>query len=159
MSTYSQHYHQFQEQPLYIDPHAFAYSHYDPRRSKTPTDSLINHTGHSPGALTTTPPLSRNPSQPPEPPRDQILEQMLWDNGTPSNSPSSIRTPDGETFEVEMLDSESMSNFYHQDGNTMSTQSAHDAIPALDSTMFFAGPAPFSNHGMLVGLRFLSPLI
>ncbi|KAH7391836.1 hypothetical protein BKA66DRAFT_413171 [Pyrenochaeta sp. MPI-SDFR-AT-0127] len=153
MSTYSQHYHQFQEQPLFIDPHAFDYGHYDPRRSKTPTDSLINHTGRSPGALTTTPPLSRNPSQPPEPSRDQFPEQMLWDNGSASNSPSSVRTPDGESFEVEMLDSESMRNFYNQNGNTMSTQTTHNTIPAMDSTMFFTDQAMFSDQVLQAALN------
>ena len=150
MSTFSQHYQHFQEQPLFIDPHTFAYGQHDTRRSKTPTDSLINHTGLSPGPLTTTPPLSRNPSQPPEPSRDQLPDQMLWDNGSLSNSPTSVRTPDGDSFEVEMLDTESIRNFYHQNGNTMSTQGSHNAIPAVDSSMFFTAQGTISDQGVLV---------
>ncbi|CAO2648964.1 Nn.00g099130.m01.CDS01 [Neocucurbitaria sp. VM-36] len=153
MSTFSQHYQHFHEQPLFIDPHTFVYSQHDTRRSKTPTDSLINHTGLSPGPLTTTPPLSRNPSQPPEPSRDQLPDQMLWDNGSLSNSPTSVRTPDGESFEVEMLDSESIRNFYHQNGNTMSTQGSHNAIPAVDSSMFFTAQGTISDQAIQAALH------
>jgi hypothetical protein len=78
---------------------------------KTPTDSPINHSGLSPIPLTATPPLSRNPSRPPEPPRDQTPDDMPWDTGGLSNSPKSVRTPDVDPFEVEMLDS-AVRNFY-----------------------------------------------
>jgi len=149
MSTFSQQYH-FQEQPIFIDPHAFSLGHYDPGRHKTPTDSLINHTGLSPTPLTTTPPLSRNPSRPPEPLRDHPPDHLLWDNGSLSNSPTSVRTPDGDSFEVEMLDSESIRNFYHQNGANMSTQASHNAVPAVDATMFYTPNGTISDHGMCV---------
>jgi hypothetical protein len=149
MSTYSQHYHHYQEQPLFIDPHAFVYGQYDTRRSKTPTDSLLNHTGLSPGPLST-PPLSRNQSRQPELPQDQPPEQLLWDNGSSSNSPTSVRTPDGsESFEVEMLDSDPIPNYYHHNGNNMSTQSSHSAIPAMDSSMLFTAQGTLSDQGLL----------
>jgi hypothetical protein len=149
MSTYSQHYHHYEEQPLFADPHAFVYGQYDARRSKTPTDSLINHTGLSPGPLST-PPLSRIQSQQPELPRDQPPEQLLWDNGSSSDSPTSVRTPDGsESFEVEMLDSDAIPNYYHHNVNTMSTQGSHNAIPAMDSSMLFTAQGTFSDQGSL----------
>ncbi|KAH7077368.1 hypothetical protein FB567DRAFT_535115 [Paraphoma chrysanthemicola] len=140
MSTFSQQYQHFQ-QPPFFDPYTFASGHYDTGREKTPTDSLINHTGHSPIPLITTPPLSRNASRPPEPPRDQPPEHLLWDNVSPSDSPTSVRTPDGESFEVEMLDAD-VRNFYHHNGMNMSTQVSHNAIPAEDTSMFF------SNHAI-----------
>jgi hypothetical protein len=149
MSTFSQQYH-FQDQPIFIEPHAFSLGHYDPGRHKTPTDSLINHTGLSPTPLTTTPPLSRNPSRPPEPLRDHTPDHLLWDNGSLSNSPTSVRTPDGDSFEVEMLDSESIRNFYHHNGANMATQASHHAVPAVDSSMFFTPNGTISDHGMSV---------
>jgi hypothetical protein len=148
MSTFSQQYH-FQEQPLFVDQHAFTFGHYDPGRHKTPTDSLINHTGLSPIPLTTTPPLSHNPSRPPEPPRDHPPDHLLWDNGSLSNSSTSVGTPDGESFEVDMLDSESMRNFYHQNG-VMPTQVSHNAVPAVDSSMFFTPNGTISDQGMSI---------
>ncbi|KAF1838316.1 hypothetical protein BDW02DRAFT_14199 [Decorospora gaudefroyi] len=143
MSTYSQHY-QYQEQPLFIDPHAFFSAQHDSRRSKTPTDSLINHTGLSPGPLTTPPLMSRNHSQQPELPRDQPPEHILWENGSSSNSPTSVRTPDGESSEVDMLDSD---YYYNHIASTMSTQSAHNAIPAMDSSMLFTAHGTLSDQG------------
>jgi hypothetical protein len=149
MSMYQeQHYHAFSEQPLFVDPHAFVYGgQYDARqRSKTPTDSLLNHTGLSPGPLATPPPLSRGPSQQPELLQDP--EHMLWDNGSSSTSPTSVRTPDGESFEVEMLDSESMRNYYHQTGNNVASHTPHNALPAMDSNMLFTAHGTFSDQGM-----------
>lgn len=75
---------------------------------------------------------------------------MLWDDGSLSNSPTSVKTPDGELFEVEMLDSESMRNFYHQTGVNMSTQVSHNAIPAVDNGMFLTPQGSISDHGMSV---------
>jgi hypothetical protein len=147
MSAYSQHY-AYSEQPLFVDPHAFVYGgQYDARqRSKTPTDSLVNHTGLSPGPLTTTPPLSRGPSQQPELLQDP--EHMLWDNGSSSTSPTSVRTPDGDSFEVEMLDSESMRNYYHQNGNTMPAQTTPNRLPTMDSSMMFTAQGTFSDQAV-----------
>jgi hypothetical protein len=39
-------------------------------------------------------------------PRDQASDRMVWDDGSHPNSPTSVRTPDGDSFEVEMLDSD-----------------------------------------------------
>jgi hypothetical protein len=149
MSMFDEPYHpNFHQQSLFFDPHTFPLGHYDTtRRDKTPTDSLINHTGLSPIPLTATPPLSRNPSRPPEPPRDQPPDHMLWDDGSLSNSPTSVKTPDGESFEVEMLDSDVRS--FYQQGASMSTQVSHNAIPAVDQSMLFTPQGTFSDHGML----------
>ncbi|KAF2033851.1 hypothetical protein EK21DRAFT_57779 [Setomelanomma holmii] len=151
MSTFSQQYQHFQ-QPLFVDPHTFAFGHYDTGREKTPTDSLINHTGHSPIPLTTTPPLSHNPSRPPELPRDQPPDHMFWDNGSLSDSPTSVRTPDGESFEIEMLDSD-VRSFYHQNGVDMSTQVSHNAIPAIDQSMFLTPQGTISDHALQAALN------
>ncbi|KAF2134334.1 hypothetical protein P153DRAFT_110128 [Dothidotthia symphoricarpi CBS 119687] len=146
MSTFSQQY-QFQEQPQFFDPRAFGYGQYDVLRPKTPTDSLLNHTGLSPGPLFTTPPLSRNPSQQPELPQDQLPEHMFWeDHGSLSNSPTSVRTPDPDSFEVEMLDSTLRS--YYQSGNTMSTQAPQDAIPVMDTGMFLTPQGTISDQAI-----------
>lgn len=83
---------------------------------------------------------------------------MLWDNGSPSDSPTSLRTPDGESFEVEMLDSESIRNFYHQTGVNMSTQVTHNAIPAVDHGMILTPQGLFSDDGMLVNVQAIPSL-
>jgi len=141
-----QQYQYYQQTSLLFDPNALAVNQYGTGREKTPTDSLINHTGLSPIPLTATPPLTRNPSRPPELPRDQPApDQMLWDDGSLSNSPTSVRTPDGESFEVEMLDQD-MRTFYQHNGVNMSTQASHNAIPALDTNMFFTPQGTISNH-------------
>ncbi|EUC35454.1 hypothetical protein COCCADRAFT_24635 [Bipolaris zeicola 26-R-13] len=148
MSTYSQQYHTYPDQALFVDPHAFVFGgQYDARqRSKTPTDSLVNHTGHSPGPLATPPPLSRGPSQQPELLQDP--EHMLWDNGSSSTSPTSVRTPDGDSFEVEMLDSDSMRNYYHQNGNTVASQTSPTGLPTMDSSMLFTAHGTFSDQAV-----------
>jgi hypothetical protein len=146
MSTFEEPYHQYFSQQLYVDPNAFTLANYDAGGNKTPTDSLINHTGLSPVPLTATPPHSRHASRPPEPPRDQLPDHMLWDDGSLSNSPTSVKTPDGESFEVEMLDSD-VRNFYSE-GMNMSTQVSHNAIPAVDQSMIFTSQNTFSDHSM-----------
>ena len=75
---------------------------------------------------------------------------MLWDNGSNSNSPTSVRTPDGDSFEVEMLDSESIRNYYHQNAVNMSTQVSHNAVPAVDTSMLMTPQGTFSDHGTLI---------
>lgn len=143
MSTFPPQY-PYQPQQLFFEQQSlFELAQNVAGRSKTPTDSLVNHTGLSPGGyspgplITTPPPLSRNPSQQPVPSQEQIPEQSFWDNASFSNSPTSVRTPDNDSFEVEMLDSD-MRTFYHQDTTTMSTQASHNTIPAVDSTMYFS---------------------
>lgn len=151
MSTFSQHYQhqQFPQHTLCVDPHTLTFAQYATRREKTPTESLINHSGLSPITLTNTPPLSRQSSRPPEPPRDPPFDHMLLDNGSSSNSPTSVRTPDGESFEVDMLDPE-MSNYYHQTSMSMSTQAHHTSIPAVDSNMFYTSQSTISDFGGLM---------
>jgi hypothetical protein len=148
MSMFDEQYQYFQPQSLLFDPHAFAINQHDSGREKTPTDSLLNHSGLSPIPLTATPPLSRNPSRPPGLPRDQPApDHMLWEDGSLSNSPTSVRTPDGDSFEVEMLDSD-VRAFYQQNGVGMSTQVSHNTIPAVNTNMFFTPQGNISDQGM-----------
>lgn len=150
MSTFPPQY-PYQPQQFFYEPHALGLAHDDSQRSKTPTDSLQNHTGASPGSyspgplFTTSPSLSRHPSQQPIPSQEQLPDQTYWDNGSISNSPTSVKTPDNDSFEVEMLDSE-IGRFYHQDTNIMSTQSSHNNIPAVDSNMFYSSQNVFSDQ-------------
>lgn len=152
MSTFPPQF-QYQPQQLFCDPYTSDFAQNDSRRAKTPTDSLINHTGLSPGGyspgplITTPPPLSRNPSQQPVPSKDQLPEQIFWDNGSFSNSPTSVRTPDNDSFEVDMLDPD-MRSFYHQDSSAMSTQASQNDVPAMDPNMFFTPQGTISDHGM-----------
>lgn len=145
MSTYYQYPH-FPPQTFNFGPQAFLLDYHGAQRSKTPTESLLNHTGLSPGPLTT-PPHSRNPSQPPESIHEQPPEQMLYDNGSVSNSPTSVKTPDGDSFEVEMLDVE-MRNFYDQNFHAMSTQAPNHTVPVTDHGMYFSneGTAFLVHH-------------
>jgi hypothetical protein len=48
-----------------------------------------------------------------------------------------------------MLDSDTIPNYYHHNGNTMSTQGSHIAIPAMDSSMLFTAQGTFSDQGSL----------
>jgi hypothetical protein len=135
------------QQQQFFDPSAFEQSQNAAYRSKTPTDSMINHSGlspanYSPGPLITTPPpLSRHPSQQPVPTQEQVPDQVYWDNGSFSNSPTSVRTPDN----VEMLDNPDMRSFYQQESNVMSTQASNNNVPAVDSNMFFSDQGMFSK--------------
>ena len=58
-----------------------------------------------------------------------------------------MRTPDGESFEVDMLDSDSIRNYYNH-GSTMTTQSPHNAIPTMDSGMLFTAQGTLSDQGL-----------
>lgn len=149
MSTYEEPYQYFSQQ-LFVDQNTYL-ANYDVGGNKTPTDSLINHTGLSPIPLTATPPHSRHASRPPEPSRDHIPDHMLWDDGSLSNSPTSVKTPDGESFEVEMLDSD-VRNFYSE-GMNMSTQVSHNAIPAVDHSMMLTSQHTFSDHTINAALE------
>lgn len=144
MATYQQ-YPPRHEHPLFYDPHSFTHDQYGFPRSKTPTDSLVNHTGYSPGPFLTTPPVSRNPSQPPEPFQDQVPEQLPWDNGSFSDSPT-VMTPDVEPMEVDMVDSSQI--FYDHNGPAMSVPASHSAVSAMDTSMFLAGQGVISDQGM-----------
>lgn len=79
-------------------------------RSKTPTGSLVTHTGFSStGTAAIDAFRSRNNSN--------TLEDMDWQEveapESLSTSPTSVRTPDGDTFEQELVDyPDSMRNFY-----------------------------------------------
>lgn len=141
----------YQQPQQFFDPSAFEQSQNAAYRSKTPTDSMINHSGlspanYSPGPLITTPPpLSRNPSQQPVPTQEQVPDRVYWDNGSFSNSPTSVRTPDNDSFEVDMLDNPDMRSFYQQESSIMSTQASHNNVPAVDSNMFFSDQGIFNK--------------
>lgn len=139
-----QQYNTYHQQSLFADPHTFTFPQYGTGREKTP-ESLVNHSGYSPTPLTATPPLSRNPSRPPEPLRDQPPEHMLYDDGSLSNSPTdSVKTPNDESFEVDMLDDTDVRNYYQ--GVSMSTQVSHNVIPAMDQSMLLPN-GTFSDYG------------
>lgn len=127
--SYNYGYH-YQEQPqvFFTSANTLGYTQYDAQRSKTPT-SLITHPGHSPGPLST-PPQSRNPSQPPE----QAPDQMIWDDavGSQSNSPTSVRTPEDDSFDMEMLDADRNGYYQNPTGEVMTTQVSQDALNAMD---------------------------
>ncbi|KAF2645997.1 hypothetical protein P280DRAFT_532481 [Massarina eburnea CBS 473.64] len=136
----------FQDPQVFVNPQAFVGYDPDAQRSKTPT-SLVNHTGRSPGPLST-PPLSRHVSRGPESLPEHGPEQMVYDDafGSLSNSPTSVRTPDHDSFEVEMLDSQSLRDFYHnhsQNAMMTTTQVSHGPITAMESTMY-----TFNDQGM-----------
>lgn len=137
MATYSQYY-QY--------PNMFQYSQHDSQRPKTPI-SMINHSGFSPGPLST-PPMSRNTSQPPEQLPEQPPDQMTWDDvaGSISNSPTSVRTPDNDAFDIDMLDApEEMRNFYGApNAAMMTTHMSHQTLPALDPNMLFTDQGPLT---------------
>ncbi|CBX97109.1 hypothetical protein LEMA_P102400.1 [Plenodomus lingam JN3] len=145
MATFQQ-YPQQHELPLFQNLHTFPLDQYGFPRSKTPTESLVNHTGYSPGPLITTPPISRNPSQPPEPSQDYTSEPLPWDNGSFSNSPTSVMTPDPESMEVEMIDSSQF--FYPHHAQNMSTQATHGAVSAMDTNMFISGQDVISDQAV-----------
>jgi hypothetical protein len=121
---------------LLLENH-LGYPQFPVQRSKTP-GSLYNHTGLTPtpsGPIST--PQSRDNSQPPpEQPFVQPLEQMNnWDDapdGSYSTSPTSVRTPDENTFDQDMPDA-AFRDFYH---GTQPSQSFQDLdmtdIPFLD---------------------------
>jgi hypothetical protein len=142
-------YQQYQHQPqVFIASDAYGYGQPtgDAQRSKTPS-SLINHSGHSPGPLSTPPPQSRNASQGPEQVPEHV-EQMVYDDafGNYSDSPTSVRTPDDNSFEGEMLDS-SIRDFYHTQNAAMTTQVSQSGLPALETNMYPAAQGPFPDHG------------
>jgi hypothetical protein len=147
MATYPQYYQYSEQAQLLSTSNMFQYSQYDSQRPKTPT-SMINHSGFSPGPLST-PPMSRNTSQQPEQLPEQPPDQIAWDDvtGSISNSPTSVRTPDNDTFDIDMLDApEEIRNFYRApNAAMMTTHISHQTLPALDqSTMFFTDQGPLS---------------
>lgn len=86
--------------------------------------------------------MSRDVSQGPDPPPAQYPEHMVYD-GSASNSPTSVRTPDNDTFEDLMLDSHSMREFYQSDGDMITTQVSHGSVAAVDNSNVF-----ISQQGM-----------
>ncbi|KAF2710405.1 hypothetical protein K504DRAFT_476371 [Pleomassaria siparia CBS 279.74] len=145
MATYTPYNQYHDQQQVLLPSNMFDYNQqYYPQSPKTPTSSsLINHPGLSPGPLST-PPRSRNPSQPPDQLSEQAFEPMAWDDGSGSlsNSPTSVRTPDNETFDCDMLDeSHSMRDFYqNQSRNPAMYNTTHvvqQAHPAMGTTMLF----------------------
>ncbi|KAH7401763.1 hypothetical protein DE146DRAFT_440794 [Phaeosphaeria sp. MPI-PUGE-AT-0046c] len=147
----------FDEQPyqhfthqLFVDPNAYSLGQYDTGRDKTPTDSLINHTGLSPIPLTATPPYSRHASRQPEPSQEQLFDHMSWDDGSSSNSPTSVKTPDGESFDADMLDPDQ--HDIYSEAMTMSTQVSHNVIPAVDQNIMFTSQNRISDHVLSAAL-------
>jgi hypothetical protein len=151
MATYSTYYQYLEQPPLLSTSNVFQHGQYDYQRPKTPT-SLINHSGFSPGPLST-PPMSRNTSQPPEQLPDQPPDPMTWDDvpGSTSESPTSVKTPDDEAFEFDMLDaSDEMRDLYEaSNAAMMTTHVSNQALPALDTTMLL------SDQGLLSFQTFL----
>lgn len=108
----------------------YTYGQYEDPRSKTPT-SLINHSGRSPsgsGPLST-PPMSRNSSQVPhQPPEFMVCDDSV---NSPSNSPTSVTTPDNDSVDFDMLDtSDSMLHSYNQLQNShmMASHASHNSM-------------------------------
>ncbi|KAF2684912.1 hypothetical protein K458DRAFT_28082 [Lentithecium fluviatile CBS 122367] len=112
--------------------------------SKTPA-SMINHSGHSPGPLST-PSLSRNASQGPEALPD-YAEQMVYDDpGNLSDSPTSVKTPDDDTnFEDLMLDS-STRDYYQNQNGAMTTQVSQGGLTAPQTNMFLAAQGAYPDQ-------------
>lgn len=113
----------------------FTYGQYEDPRSKTPT-SLINHSGRSPSGPLSTPPMSRNPSQVPhQPPEFMVCDDSV---NSPSNSPTSITTPDNDSVDFEMLDqsqSDAMMDSYnhHSNPTLMASHVSHDGMMSLQT--------------------------
>jgi hypothetical protein len=127
----------YQDLQVLVPQDPFASYTSDAQRSKTPT-SLLNHAAHSPGGPLSTPPLSRNASRGPDPLAEQVPEQMIYDDafGSLSNSPTSVRTPDHDAFEFDLLDSQSLRNFYNQNDIMTTTHASHATIPATETNMY-----------------------
>lgn len=66
---------------------------------------------------------------------------MLYDDGSLSNSPTSVMTPEPESIEVEMLDE--AHSYYQHNEHIMSTHGSYNTIPAMDSSMML------STHDMI----------
>ncbi|KAF1971213.1 hypothetical protein BU23DRAFT_196677 [Bimuria novae-zelandiae CBS 107.79] len=129
---YNYYYQQPMAPEVSVAPDVYYYDQqYAARRSKTPT-SLVNHTGLSPGGPLSTPPMSRDASRGPEHLLGQYPEQMVND-GSASNSPTSVRTPDNDTFEDFMLDSNSMREFYQGNRGMMMTQVSQRPLTSVDN--------------------------
>lgn len=77
------------------------------------------------------------------------LRNMLWDNDSDSSSPTSVKTPDGENFEAELLDPD-VRNFFNAAMNE-STRVSYNAIPVVDQSIF-TPQNTFSDHSMLSSL-------
>ncbi|KAI8935748.1 hypothetical protein NX059_007268 [Plenodomus lindquistii] len=146
MATFQQHYPQQHELPLFQNLYTFSHDQYGFPQPKTPTESLVNHPSHSPAPLITTPPISRQPSQLPGLSQDHTSEPLLWDNGSFSNSPTSVRTPDPDSMEVEILNDSQM--FYTHNSQNMSTQANHGALAALDTSMFISNQGVISDQAV-----------
>ncbi|OAG00542.1 uncharacterized protein CC84DRAFT_1168635 [Paraphaeosphaeria sporulosa] len=120
------------------------YEQYAAQRSKTPT-SLVNHTGLSPGGPLSTPPMSRNPSRGPDPPPGQYPEPMLYGD-SPSDSPTSVKTPDNDSVEEFTLDTHLEA--YQANGNMMTTQVSPGPLTAHDQNMFFTPQGTFTGQAL-----------
>ncbi|KAF2016039.1 hypothetical protein BU24DRAFT_347388 [Aaosphaeria arxii CBS 175.79] len=157
MSESYSHFYGYHDQPqVLISTSAFEqhqqYGHYeDNRRSKSPA-SLINQNGLSPGPLST-PPMSRNPSQPLEP----VPDQMVWDNGvgSPSDSTSSLQTPDNESLDFEMLDSNDVTHSLqdHSSASMLGGQTIAGELPLLNDNLYFTDIGNIPRKLMITELQ------
>jgi hypothetical protein len=135
-SAFGQYHHYSNQGQLLVSTQALNYGQDNGRRSKSPmSTSMINHPRHSPVPLST-PPHSRNSSQPPE----QLPNQLIYEDvgGSPSDSPtSSIATPDQDASEIDMMDFEVVHNYHdHQNAAMVSSHMQQDTIPAIDTTHY-----------------------
>lgn len=122
------------------------YEQYAAQRSKTPT-SLVNHTGLSPGGPLSTPPMSRDASRGPDPPPGQYPEQMVYGD-SPSDSPTSVKTPDNDHFDELTLDAHPMRGAYQANGSMITTQVSQGPLTAVDQDMLFTARGTFTDQGM-----------
>lgn len=92
--------------------------------------------------------MSRNPSRGPEPLPAQFPDQMVYD-GSASNSPTSVRTPDNDSLEELVLDPHSLRDFYQGNRPMMSTQLSPETLTAADdNNAFLTAQETISDQGM-----------
>lgn len=131
MATYNSQYQYWLPGQLQFPTNLLGYGQDDARRSKSPS-SLVNHAGYSPGPLST-PPMSRNPSQPPEDPEQMVLDDSI---DSQSDSPTSVRTPDRDSLDgMEMFDI----------NGSVHSQVYQDTTPLEESYRYFPDPSTMAR--------------
>jgi hypothetical protein len=129
-----------------VAPDVYNYEQYAAQRSKTPT-SLVNHTGLSPGGPLSTPPMSRDASRGPDPPPGQYPEQMVY-GSSPSDSPTSVQTPDNDSLEELTLDPHPMREFHPANGGVVATQVSQGPLTGIDQNLFLTAQGTISDQGL-----------
>lgn len=125
------------------------YTHYQQhvaQRSKSPT-SLVNHTGLSPGGPLSSPPVSRDASRGPDPLPSQYPGQVV-DDDSPSDSPTSLKTPDTDSVEEFTLDAHLVPEAYQANGDMMAAQVSQGSLPIQNQNMFFTPQGTITDQGM-----------